>query len=532
MNIVYNKSDIRKRLCRTISYRESEKGIKDMKGKAKKSFLMIVLTTLAIALTGCSGDKEGGNSSQITIGIPQDLEDSLDPHKAVAAGTKEVLFNLFEGLVKPASDGSLIPAVASAYEESEGGKVYTFTLRDGVKFHDGSLVTAEDVKFSIDKCADTSNGGPLVEAFSNIESVEIRDKSTVVITLKEADTEFLAYMTTAIIPASNENPDTNPIGTGPYKFVSRSPQENFIVERFDEYWGEPANIKDVTFKICANTDSIVMDLEGGSIDMFARVTASQAAELSDRFEVLEGTMNLVQALYLNNAVEPFDDPNVRRALCYAVDPQEIMDIISDGKGTELGSSMFPTFGKYYMEELNDTYNQDFDQAKELLAEAGYPDGFTFTITVPSNYQPHIDTAQVLVEQFKNIGVTAEIQLIEWDSWLSDVYQNREYESTVVGVDASSLTGAALLQRFTSTAGNNFINYSNADYDAAFASALASTDDAEKTKYYKECETILSTDAANVYIQDLPEFVALNKKYTGYEFYPLYVQDVAKLKLAE
>ena len=155
-----------------------------MKRKAMKSFLMIVLTTLAIALTGCSGDKEGGNSSQITIGIPQDLEDSLDPHKAVAAGTKEVLFNLFEGLVKPTSDGSLIPAVASAYEESEGGKIYTFTLRDGVKFHDGSLVTAEDVKFSIDKCADTSNGGPLVAAFSNIESVEIKDASTIVITLK------------------------------------------------------------------------------------------------------------------------------------------------------------------------------------------------------------------------------------------------------------------------------------------------------------------------------------------------------------
>jgi len=207
-----------------------------MKRKGLKSLLMIfVLTTLAIALTGCSGDKEAENSSQITIGIPQDVEESLDPHKMVAAGTKEVLFNLFEGLVKPDSDGSLIPAVASAYEESEGGKVYTFTLREGVKFHDGSLVTAEDVKFSIDKCADTSNGGPLVEAFSNIESVSIKDASTIVITLKEADTEFLAYMTTAIIPASNTAADTNPIGTGPYKFVSRSPQENFIMEKFKHY---------------------------------------------------------------------------------------------------------------------------------------------------------------------------------------------------------------------------------------------------------------------------------------------------------
>ena len=497
----------------------------------KTALLVFVLSTLTIALSGCTGDKEGGNSSQITIGIPQDLEDSLDPHKAVAAGTKEVLFNIFEGLVKPTSDGDLIPAVASSYEETEGGKVYTFTLRDNVKFHDGSTVTAEDVKFSLDKCADASAGEPLVAAFSNIESVNIVDEKTIEVVLKEADTEFLAYMTTAIIPASNENPDTNPIGTGPYKYVSRSPQENFVVERFDDYWGEPAHIQDVTFKICANADSIVMDLEGGSIDMFARVTATQAASLSEDFEVLEGTMNLVQALYLNNAEAPFDNEQVRQALCYAIDIDEIKLMVSDGKGTQIGSSMFPAFGKYYMEELNDAYPTDIEKAKELLKEAGYEDGFSFTITVPSNYQPHIDTAQVLVEQFKKIGVDAKIQLVEWDSWLSDVYQNRQFQSTVVGVDASNLTGASLLQRFTSDSPKNFINYSNEDYDAAFEKAIDSVEDEEKTTYYKECEKILSDTAANVYIQDLPEFVALNKKYTGYEFYPLYVQDVSKLRLA-
>lgn len=496
----------------------------------KTALLFFVLATLTIALCGCAGDKEGGNSSQITIGIPQDLEDSLDPHKAVAAGTKEVLFNIFEGLVKPTSDGNLIPAVASSYEETEGGKVYTFTLRDNVKFHDGSTVTAEDVKFSLDKCADASEGEPLVPAFSNVDSIEILDEHTVQVILKETDTEFLAYMTTAIIPAANENPDTNPIGTGPYKYVSRSPQENFVVERFEDYWGEPAYIQDVTFKICANADSIVMDLEGGSIDMFARVTSTQAASLSDDFEILEGTMNLVQALYLNHEEAPFDDERVRQALCYATDVEEIKLMVSDGKGTQIGSSMFPAFGKYYMEELNDAYPTNVEKAKELLKEAGYGDGLSFTITVPSNYQPHIDTAQVLVEQFKKIGVQAEIQLVEWDSWLSDVYQNRQFQSTVVGVDAANLTGAALLQRFTSDSPKNFINYKNEEYDAAFAKAISSVEDNEKTQYYKECEKILSDTAANVYIQDLPEFVALNKKYTGYEFYPLYVQDVAKLRL--
>lgn len=494
--------------------------------------MTLVCGALTIALGACSGDKAGESSSQITIGIPQDIEDSLDPHKAVAAGTKEVLFNLYEGLVKPDSSGELQPAIASDYSISEDATTYTFTLREGVKFHDGSMVTAEDVKYSIDRCADTTNGEPLVEAYSNIKSVNIVDEKTVEVVLNTADSDFLANMTTAIIPASNENPDTNPIGTGPYKYVSRSPQENFVVEKFDEYWGTPANIENVTFRVCANADSIVMNLQGGSIDMFARLTTTQASQLGDQFDVLEGTMNLVQALYLNNAVEPFNDERVRQALCYAVDPQGIMDLISDGKGTEIGSSMFPAFEKYYMPELNDVYNQDFDKAKELLAEAGYPDGFSFTITVPSNYQQHIDTAQVLVEQLKNIGVTAEIELVEWETWVSEAYTNRNFEATVVGVDASSLTASALLSRFVSDAPNNFINFSNADYDAAYARAEAAVDDEEKTEAYKECERLLAEHAANVYIQDLPCLVALNKKYAGYEFYPLYVQDISKLYIVE
>ncbi len=495
-----------------------------------KFLLILVIFSLTIALSACSGDKSGDQSSQITIGIPQDIEDSLDPHKALAAGTREVLFNVFEGLVKPNSDGDLIPAVASEYRISTDGTAYTFTLRDGITFHDGTLVTVEDIKASIDKCADTSEGEPLVAAFTNIKEVNIVDDKTVEIILKEADTDFLANMTTAILPKASTNPDLNPIGTGPYKYVSRSAQENIVLEKYEGYWGNPANIKNVIFKICANPDTYVMNLEGGSIDMLARISTAQASQLSDNFNIMEGSMNLVQALYLNNAQKPFDDIKVRQALCYAINRQEIMDFVSDGKGTEIGSSMFPAFGKYFVEELNDTYSQDIKKAKELLTQAGYPDGFSMDITVPSNYTQHIDTAQVLKEELKQIGVTANINLVEWDTWLSETYTKRNFQATVIGVDASQLTARALLERFTSDAPNNFINYNNSEYDEVFREALLSVDDAEKTKYYKQCEAILATDAANVYIQDLPELVAINKKYAGYEFYPLYAQDISKLYL--
>ena len=501
-----------------------------MRNLLKKFLVMMLVSSMTIALCACSGGKAGSADadSLITIGIPQDLDDSLDPHIAEGAGTREVLFNVFEGLVKPNSNGDLIPAVASDYNINEDGTVYTFTLREGVKFHNGKKVTVQDVKASLDKCAGTESGEPLVAAFSAVKEINTPDDKTIEVVLKESDTDFLPNLTAAILPADHLDASTEPIGTGPYKYVSRSPQENIVLESFDDYWGEKAKIKTVVLKIVADGDTIVMNLEGGSIDLMARLSTTQAAQLSDKFDIYEGTMNLVQALYINNSVEPFNNAKVRQALCYAVDVQEIMDFVSDGKGTETGSSMFPAFGKYYMKELNDTYNTDIDKAKQLLAEAGYPDGFEFTITVASNYQQHVDTAQVLKEQFKKIGVTANINLVEWDTWLNDVYIGRNYETTVVGVDASTLTASAMLGRFVSDSGKNFTNYNNPEYDKVYAEAIATVDDAVRTQKYKQCETILSEDAANVYIQDLPNMVAVNKKFGGYEFYPLYVMDFSKL----
>ena len=243
-------------------------------------------------------------------------------------------------------------------------------------------------------------------------------------------------------------------------------------------------------------------------------------------------MNLVQALYLNNKEKPFDDPKVRQALCYAVNRQDVLDMIADGKGTIIGSSMFPAFGKYYMPELADRYSQDIEKAKELLDKAGYPDGFSMTITVPNNYQQHIDTAQVLVEQLKAVGIKAEIQQIEWDSWISDVYTDRKFQSTVVGVDAAYLSGRALLERFTSQSSKNFINYSNPEYDKLYEEVKKSTEEEEQIGLYKQMETLLTEDAANVYIQDMASEVVMQKGFGGYTFYPLYVQDMAKIYRVE
>ena len=508
------------------------------------SMLLLITMTLTVALTGCSGDKESEQSTaennasgkpteggSIVVGITEDL-DSLDPHLAVSAGTEEVLFNIFEGLVKPDSDGNLVPAVASDYAISEDAKVYTFSLREGVNFHNGQAVTAEDVKYSIDRCADTSNGGPLVSAFSIIESVNVLDDKTVEIRLTEGDTEFLAYLTVAIIPKDYADQATNPVGTGPFKFESRTVEQNFVMVKNEDYWGEKAHLDKVEFKVVPDSDMLVTNLKGGSIDMVARLSASQAAELTEGFHIEEGTMNLVQALYLNNEAEPLNNEKVRQALSYAIDPDEIMMMIADGRGERVGSSMYPGLTKYFHEDLVNYYNKDVEKAKDLLKEAGYEDGFDLEITVCSTQQQHVATAQVIVEELKAVGINATIEAVEWNSWLEDVYNNHEYQATVVGFDASALTGRAMLERFTSENTKNISNFKSDEYDEVFAKAVAAIDEQEKISLYKECQEILTEHAVNVYIQDLASLVAMRDGYEGYEFYPLYVQDMSKIYVVE
>jgi len=515
-----------------------------MKRTRKFLAVLFAILMLSAALSGCSGGKSAEETASpstestqpsaepvtggdLTVGIAQDLDDTLDPHKMVSAGTRELLFNVFEGLVKPDTKGNLVPAVASDYQISDTGDTFTFTLRDGIKFHNGQAVTVKDVVYSLSRAAGLDTGTPLIDGFGAVSSVEAPDDKTVVVTLKEPNIEFLALLTAAIIPDGND-PTQELIGTGPFMFVSRSPQENIILKKFDGYWGPPAYVDNITYKVIDNAETLVMSLKSGAVDIVAHLTSAQVAELGADFTVLEGTMNLVQAVYLNNASEPFNNIKVRQALSYAIDRNMIMDYLADGRGAAVGSSMYPAFAKYFRPELVDYYQYDVEKAKQLLTDAGYPDGFEMTITVPSNYQPHVDTAQIVAEQLKAIGVTVNIELVDWGTWLSKVYQGRDYQSTIIGVDASMMTARAMLERFTSDSGSNFTNFSDPEYDKIFKEAIACTDDAQQVELYGELQTLLTKDAGNLYIQDLCDLVAMGNGLQGYEFYPIYVMDLSKV----
>ena len=461
--------------------------------------IFLAMAAMACSLCACGGattqtpsvsDESAASSGadrtdEITVGIAQDLDDSL-------------------------------------------GLTYTFILRDGVVFHNGEVCTPEDVLYSFETCAASSVDSAVVTALSSIADISA-DGDRIIITLSAPDSDFLSYVSNvSIVPAGYNQQATMPVGTGPFQFVSRTIQEKVVLERNDAYYGEAAHLSRVTYKIYEDSNALFTALDSGALDLVAHLTLDQVENLTNGYTVLEGTMNLVQALYLNNAVEPLNNETVRKALCYAVDVDAVLELTAGGHGTKVGSSMYPAFTKYFDASLADAYPYDPEKAKSLLAQAGYPDGFQLTITVPSNYQPHVDTAVVLAEQLSQVGVKAEIQLVDWNTWVSDVYGGRQFEATVVGFDSSTLTASGMLARWVSDNGKNMINYSNAEYDAVFASAQSATDDAEQTALYRQCLQILSDTAANVYLQDLADFVAINPALDGYTFYPLYVIDMSKI----
>ncbi len=503
---------------------------------------VVMILVALLVLTGCTkGGKKVASEANpgktdisahardntVYIGVAQDF-DSLDPHHMTAAGTKEILFNVFEGLVKPDSSGQIVPAVASDVSRSADGLVYSFTLRDGILFHNGQPVEMDDVIYSIQRRWDGNDSAAYLKALNVIKELKVEGKKLDII-LSEPSNEFLAaLMDVYIIPKDNSELETSPVGTGPYRFVSRSVQDSLVLESFDSYWGEKGRIKTVVFKVLESADGLILGLQSGALDLVAHLSSDQTAQLDEGFNVVVGTMNIVQALYLNNAAKPFDDVRVRQALCYAIDRQAIIDIAFDGYGVPLGTSMFPSFAKYYVDSLTDYYSYDPEKARSLLSEAGYPDGFKMTISVPSNYTPHVNAATVIAEQLRDVGIHATLNLLDWSTWLSEVYSKRNFQTTVTGVTSDNMTARKLLERFGTTTGNNFTNYSNSEYDAVLALALSESDDAAQTELYKKLEINLTENAANVYIQDLADLIAVRNGLGGYVLYPLYVMDVSTL----
>ncbi|MBQ1291868.1 MAG: ABC transporter substrate-binding protein [Lachnospiraceae bacterium] len=496
----------------------------------------LALSVLMVFSLAACGNAAGSSSTaaagaKFVYGLPTEVN-NFDPFTSTTADAKSIYFNIYEGLVKVTTEGTFAPAIAESYEVSDDAKTYTFVLRDGVKFHNGQTLTMDDVLYSIQLAINNSLNG-----FDNIETFEAQDDKTLVITLKEGNTDFLAMASQAIVPKDSDNNGElalAPIGTGPFKFTEYEVQDHVTLVRNDDYYGTPAKLQTVVVKFIASSADLLVSFKSGAIDGFtANGGITEQLEKND-VTINVSNSNAVQLLALNNAVKPFDDVRVRQALCYAVDANEIINTVNYGYGVKVGSALIPGLSAYYDDSLTDYYGEgaEIEKAKELLAEAGYPDGFSFTVKAPSNYQVHVDTAQVLVNQLKEIGVDMKIEQVDWATWLEKIYSGRNYEATIISLDGAIASPTAFLSRYVSDAHNNFVNFNSPEYDETYAAAIAQTDQDQRIAEFKKAQQILTQEAASVYIEDISYNLVYSKKFAGFAGYPLYATDFSAIYAVE
>ena len=498
----------------------------------KRSLIIILIFILPFLPVSCARQRDrpfetAAFRAELRYGLSTEPA-TLDPlNPANTADGRSILFNVFEGLVKPDSRGALVPALAVSYNIEKNGLVYVFTLRPGVLFHDGSALRAEDVLFSLNTAIRAGFPG-----LSQISEIEISAPNEIRIYLNAPDPEFLPFLTVGIVPENNPDRERNPIGTGPFIIESYTPQQSLTLVRNPFYWQSGLPMLDrVTIVFVANTDALLMGLLGGNIDG-ATVTGTQLLQLEaqgQRFDIFPWFSNTVQLLALNNARWPLDDLRVRKAINYALDINGIIETAFFGHGEPSGSPLIPGLRNVFNESLRDPFPRNIEKAKSLLTEAGLPGGFPLEITVPSNYTMHVDTAQVIVSQLRDAGITAAIRLVDWATWLAEVHRGRNYQATIISLAANNVSPRSFLARYVSTSGSNFINFNNPEYDRVFNAALIEADEETRIFLYKEAQRIISENAASVFIQDILGFrVFTGGRFGGVVNFPLHVMDFSTI----
>lgn len=510
----------------------------------KKLLAASLSALMLVSFAGCTGGNTGSTpnsgssgdtapvSGPTTVRMAISSEpDNLDPMISAATDTQStLLLNIFEGLLSFNEKGEFISALATEYSISEDGLEYSFKLKENVKFHNGQSFTSKDVKYTYDSLAGLAGSAPLNETMASlVESVETDGDFAVTIKLKAKNAGFITKCIIPISPEGYADAATKPIGTGPYKFVEYLPGQKVTLTKYEDYSTSDLRkpvVDNVEISIMTDENARLMALKSGGLDI-SFISAKDIPALESAFQIIETPSNSVQVMGLNNTVAPLNDVRVRQAINYAINKEEIIVGAFSGKGTRVDSFLSPVMAKYYNSDMT-VYNTDIEKAKSLLAEAGLSDGFTLKITVPSNYQVHVDTAQIVKNQLAKVNINVEIELVEWAAWLENVYTNAQYEATIIG-HTGKLDPNDFLNRFDSSYARNYFKYSNPEYDALIAEAATLTDDDARAKVFKECQQILVDDAAAVFIHDNSSVYAIANGLSGFKTYPIPFYDFASLR---
>ena len=532
---------------------------------SKKSLWLLLLTfTLALVLAACGDDKkdEGTGDGKTKGGddvaaggdlVIAELSDaqSLDPHGSNDVSSSNVQSNIYETLVIRDANGDLAPGLAESWTQIND-TTFEFKLRQGVKFHDGEAFNAEAVKKSFDRVLDEKVASPRAHLYEMVTDVKVVDEYTVQFVTEYPFSPLLAHLTHnggGIISPKSIDADyaamtgdtaagtvigTAPVGTGPFKFDKWTPGTELKLVKNADYWGTAPSIDSVTFKVIPESGTRVAELQSGNAHIIGAVEPSQVANVNSfpDASVLETATSSLTYIGFNLNKEPFNNVKVRQAISKAIDRKSLIDGIYEGFGVPAISPLSPGIFGYTEDVTSMEYN--IEEAKALLAEAGYADGFKTTIWTNDN-PVRQNVAIVLQEGLKALGIEVEIQVLEWGAYLEKTAAG-EHDMFILGW--SNGTGDAdygLYALFHSSQhgdpGNRSF-YTNKDVDALLDSGRREVDQDKRLDTYKKAIGIISEDSPMAFVLHPSNLVGVSKKVTGFTVTSDSIYNLTNVKISK
>ena len=486
-----------------------------------------VLSALLLASLAITSPAQGRKDS-VVLGMVLEPSPGLDPTAASAAAIGEVVhLNVLEGLTKIGMDGKVSALLAESWSVDPDGKLYTFKLKRGVRFHDGEAFDASDVKFSFERArAEGSTNKAKKAVFDNISRIDTPDPHTVILVLNNADGNFLFRMgeNTAVIldPKSAATTATKPVGTGPFKLEDWKKGSSITLVKNADYRGAAAvKMKKVTFRFINDPAAQVAALLAGDIDGMPRFGAPQNLKQfqgDKRFTVEIGGTEGKTIVSINNRRTPFDDVRVRRAIAAAIDRKAIIDGAMEGYGAPIGSHLVPSDAGYVDLTAVNPYNPE--KAKALLKEAGVATPLNVTLTLPPPQYAR-KGGEIVAAQLAKVGIVAKIENVEWAQWLSGAFKGN-YDLTII-----SHVEPLDFDRYADPA--YYWGYESKAYKELLAMYNTSTDAKTRLKLIGDIQKLLATDAVNAYLFQLPQFAVARKPLKGlWSSSPIFANDLAAL----
>ncbi|WP_447912518.1 ABC transporter substrate-binding protein [Microbacterium phyllosphaerae] len=481
--------------------------------RTRRLALFSAIAASAVILSACTGTAApetttptGEPDPDATLQVGLVLEPTnLDIRHTSGAALEQILIdNIYEGLISRTQENEIIPRLASDYEVSEDGLTYTFTLNDGITFHSGTALTSADVVASYEAVRTDATLQGNAE-FASVASITAPDPTTVQIVLTEPNQNFLFSLTgpAGLVFQAGDTTDlkTAENGTGPFTLTRWNKGSTITFARNDAYWGDPAGVAEVEFQYIPDFTAGVNTALDGGVQVLTAVDPNLASQLEGDFTLTTGRTTDKATLAFNNAKAPLDDVRVREALRLAIDHEGLVEAV--GAGSTLYGPI-PELDPGY-EDLSDVVSYDPEKAKELLAEAGQED-LELTLTIPSFYGTTVP--KVLISDFQKVGVTLDVDSVEFPTWLEDVYTNHDYDlSFVLHVEPRDFGNFANP--------DYYFGYDNAEVQGLYADALAEVDPDKSAELLAKAARIVSEDHAADWLYNGATITAVSPLVSGF-----------------